>query len=191
MNQRRDAIVVTNTNNGLYVRGRSYSLQKKLEVDNSFNEMFCDSECRHIPTAAELAAKTQISRHFAAKVIAEINTVGNVIDPEKIHEFYYHRNKRIKIWKKLQPEHTRFLLALREEQPERPIYNYIFLLDNVFGVRVSNKTISNFFNTNSEFGYSGNFVCPNRVSLDKFVDKNILKVYKYREIIRSLVDHVK
>ena len=98
--------------------------------------------------------------------------------------------KQYKLWKKLKPEHTRFLLGLRKERPDQPKYYYVALLNKVYRVRVCEKTITIFFVNNPEFMFNGNFVTPNKVPIDKFVDKNILKVYEYQEIMGQLQDYV-
>ena len=44
-----DAIVVTNVNGGLYVKGRRYSLEKKLEVANTYYKLFHQNYSKAIP----------------------------------------------------------------------------------------------------------------------------------------------
>ena len=70
-------------------------------------------------------------------------SVGDVIDPEMIR--YINKRKRKHRTKKLTQEHSRFILALYKQAPERPNFSYVDLLQKVHGISVSNRTISSFF----------------------------------------------
>jgi hypothetical protein len=53
--------------------------------------------------------------------------------------------KRTKGVSKLGPEESLFLLALRTEDDQRPLYIYAKILEDELGVKVSHQTVDHFF----------------------------------------------
>lgn len=121
MGRETDSIPILNSNGGLYAQGKQYTHSKKLEVANIYLKLFVESEKYYIPTIKMVALKARVSESYARKVIIEIMTVGDVIDPEMIS--YINKRKRKHRTKKLSPEHSRFILALYKKAPERPNFS--------------------------------------------------------------------
>ena len=64
-------------------------------------------------------------------------------------------------------------------------------MNNRFGEKVCSKTISNFFKSKKEFMFEASFCVPNKVPLDKYTNRNIIKIYKYQETMTVLYSFVK
>ena len=96
-----DTIVVTNVNGGLYVKGRRYSLEKKLEVANSyyklFHQNFSKTIPRGVPPAGAVARYAKVSTFFARNVIDEINLLGDIVDPKTIRKYHESKKNVVKV----------------------------------------------------------------------------------------------
>ena len=142
MPKQYDAIVVTNTNGGLYVKGRMYSYEKKLLVANTFLRLFyLGFRAGKMPSVKEVAQESSVSPFFARKIINEIKTLGDVVDPKIVASYFQKKRGR---GMKLNLEERKFLLQLRKERPERPNYSYTQHMNDRFGKKVCSKTITNF-----------------------------------------------
>lgn len=173
MPKQYDTIVVTNTNGGLYVKGRMYSY-KKLLVVNTFLQLFYHgARTDKMPSSKEVAWQSCVSPFFARKIINEIKTLGDVVDP-KLIAFFFKQQRGCGM--KLNLEERKFLLQLRKERP-----NYIYMqhMKKRFGKKVCSKTVTNFFRSKKEFMYEGSFCVPNEVPLNKLTNCNMIKIYEY------------
>ena len=189
MPKQYDAIVVTNTNGGLYVKGRMYSYEKKLLVANTFLRLFyLGFRAGKMPSVKEVAQESSVSPFFARKIINEIKTLGDVVDPKIVASYFQKKRGR---GMKLNLEERKFLLQLRKERPERPNYSYTQHMNDRFGKKVCSKTITNFFKSKKEFVFEGSFCVPNKVPLDKYTNRNIIKIYEYQQTMTVLRSFVK
>jgi len=124
MKEKFDAIVVTNNNGGLFVKGKRYSHVKKLEVANKFFELFV-SNLENPPTVKAVAKSAKVSAFFARKIMNEIKILGDIVDPSIIKKYQRTKNKCGKGSVKLELRDRKYILVLRTEKPERPNYNYV------------------------------------------------------------------
>lgn len=186
-----DAIVSSNHNGGLYVKGRRYPHKKKLEVANTFFRLFYQGNCHgKIPTIRDVAKDSNVSISFAGRILNEIKILGDVINPSMLESFYRTKNKCSEGGMKLNLRERKYILQLRTERPDQPNFDYTKQLYKRFGKSVCSKTITNFFRSKREFMFEGSFCIPNNVPIDKFTKKNLLKVYAYRETMTVLKDFV-
>ena len=186
-NYRRSTGRVEITKNNIILRrGHTYSLERKVYVGNCYAKLFqlyCkDSNIYKEPTPTSVAKAANVGYKFAKKVMDEIQATGSVIDPDILKAVcYLHRTP----YSKLQKEHQMFILSLHATLPNRPNESYVDELYLEYNLVVCRSTITNFFRSDS-FKYKGTFGVPNNVPLDKFKQENILKFYKFQEIMQRI-----
>ena len=79
-----------------------------------------DGLCRH-PTPHELKQAGRCSDDFARKIVDEITTYGDVVDPKALPN---NRPRGVGS-KSLTPAMEQFILELRQEKPTRPNIDYV------------------------------------------------------------------
>ena len=173
-------------NNIIYQRGKAYPLEKKILVGKGYHHLFQlyleDSEKNKYPTPGLVAKQSSVGYKFAKKVMDEINLLGDIVDPAVIRAFYTLNNAP---HYKMKIEHRIFLMSLHASIPNRPNSSYVSELLNHYGLKVCESSITNFFKSKF-FQFKGTFGVPNNVPLDKFRDQNILRFYKFQEIIQKI-----
>ena len=91
---------------------------------------------------------------------------------------------------KLELRDRKYILDLRTERPERPNYNYVQELYKKYDKKVCEKTITNFFRSKREFIFEGSFCVPNKVPINKFTNKNMIRIYEYQHTIHFLIEFI-
>ena len=177
-----------NAHGGMYVKGQRYSHTRKIEVANAYYNLFYSELLDRTPTAKQVGTYAGVSKWYARKVINEINTIGDIIDPDLIHEMNKIHKRQRKY--KMSIEHECFILALRKEAPHRENFDYVKQLEEKHGIKICEKTISNFFVYNKSFIHSGKFRVPNKVPIDKFTTPNMIRVYEFRQKMLLFIDFV-
>jgi DNA-binding MarR family transcriptional regulator len=133
--------VKMNDYSGIYVNGKPYSITTKNEVVQVYHRLQrIDPTSR--PKLLDIAKEARVSKGYAHKVLKELRVAGFIEDPELVLKRKAERTNRVS---KLGPEESLFLLALREEDDQRPLYIYAKLLEDKLGVKVSHQTVDNFF----------------------------------------------
>ena len=168
--------VVQNESGRLYVPGRAYSLEVKVELRNVFWAM-AEGLGRY-PTPHELKGAGRCSDDFARKVIGEIMTHGDVVDPKSLPN---NRPRGVGS-KSLTPAMEQFLLELRQEKPTRPNIDYVYRLQEQFGTTVSEGLISEWFKRRWQFNASKKKT--SNVPTDKWSDAN---THRYLECLAKML----
>ena len=178
-------LVQINKNGGLYVRGKRFGLQQKIDVVRAHCKLTIVDPTKE-PTLRDVAAEAQVSIKFTNKVLTKFKRLGYVTDPAiAVEEFNISRRAP----RKLGPEELLFLLALRAEADRRPLYIYVHILKDEMDCRVSYQTISNIFK--KRFEYRGSLRKSSFVPLDKYKAKNIQRYYEFLGILNQLPNHSK
>lgn len=175
-----------NRNGGIYHPGRTYNLEKKMDVGYKYMQAFQDSFPAR-PSIRAIAKSASVSRKFVTKVAAElVSTGGQLIDPDIAKD---ETDNRVGTGAFLAKEEVVFLLSLRAENSSRPNEDYTSRLYRAYGTRVSPQFISDWFKKG--FAHNGSFRKPNLIPLDKFRPENIARYLEYRAKIEQLFDHSK
>ena len=112
--RREHSIIKRNKNGGTYQQGRAHPLAKKQEVADTYFELI--DEEGNAPSVRQLSQHANVSRDYAKRVVNEIQTLGEIVDPEVIR----HDNYRNRVWpQKLTLDEQGLVLALRAEKPAR------------------------------------------------------------------------
>ena len=96
MKKKFDAIVVTNNNGGLFVKGKRYSHAKKLEVAKKFLKLFVRN-LENPPTVKAVAKSAKVSAFFARKIKNEIKILGDIVDPSIIKKYQKTKTNVVKV----------------------------------------------------------------------------------------------
>jgi hypothetical protein len=174
-----------NRNGGIYHPGRTYNLEKKIDVGYKYMQAYQDS-FPVLPTITAIAKSAHVSRKFVAKVAAELASTGQLTDPDIAKD---EADNRVGTGAFLTKEEVVFLLSLRAESPSRPNQDYASRLYETYGTHVSPQFISLWFKKG--LPHRGSFRKPNLVPLDKFRPENIVRYLEYRAKIEQLFDHSK
>jgi hypothetical protein len=174
-----------NRNGGIYHPGRTYNLEKKIDVGFKYMQAVEDA-FPALPSKIAVAKSAGVSTCFVRKVAAELASTGQLADPDiAVAE----TDKRVGTGDFLTKEEVVFLLSLRAESPSRPNKDYAARLYETYGRHVSPQFISDWFKKG--FPYKGSFRKPNLIPLDKFRPENIVRYLEYRAKIEQLFDHSK
>jgi len=112
--------IVSNENGGHYVNGRAFDMTQKLTVIRVYTDLY-DSNPTKLPSVRHVAKGAQVSTGYAFKVIQEYYGNGAIEDPrEAAKRLAKEREKYTKIG----AEESLFLLSLRMEDDQRPLYSY-------------------------------------------------------------------
>lgn len=166
----------TNTNNGHYHNGFSYSIEKKLQVASVYKRMFDAKGSR--PVINEVARECSVSKHYVRKVEKElINHEGNipVVSCTK---------KERGSQKKLDAVDNVVLFLLYLEEPSRSNQSHKDHLEALTGKSVSTSTVSRFFN--HSFEIKGSLRKPNLIPCDKFKPINIQRAIECLNIVAQM-----
>ena len=70
-----------NNNGGYYVPGRSYSIETKVRVRDTYLRSYLENpNCE--PTTTTIAVKTGVGKTYAWYMIKETKSKGDIVDPE-------------------------------------------------------------------------------------------------------------
>jgi hypothetical protein len=171
--------VCVNKNGGFYHRGRMYDYATKLRVGGLFLDLMEEATVAE-PSITQLAKEAKVSWDYAAKVVDELKTNGNIISPSTLK---LKKNTRVGIGSvvRLTIAEEEYLLGLRADAPNRPNLDYVSSLHQRFGKMVSSSFLTKWFKFRFEF--PGSFKKPNLVPLDKFRVQNVARYVQFREQI--------
>lgn len=131
-----------NQNGGVFEQGRRYPLAKKVDVARTYLRLRMEGYPTP-PHVSDVAKQSHVSRTYAQKVIDEIEILGAVQSPDKLHKAKDNRSKFI--GHELAPDECYFLLAMRAEDASRTNMEHCALLQAYSGRVVSCSFVSDFF----------------------------------------------
>ena len=170
-----------NSNGGAYVSGASLGYTKKVEVASVYEKALRDGGKR--PNISAIARECAVSPWFVRKVESELREFGRVL---KKNEIPKGRTGPIGLCSQsLDDEDMLILYQLYLDEPSRTRASYVEWMFCITGKRVSESTISSFFN--KCFMNKGGLCKPNFVPCDKFRPENYEKMLEYVATV-SLID---
>lgn len=177
-----------NENGGIFQSGAHYGITTKEKVRLAYVTL-CAQRYPLLPSSRVVAARAQVGRSYAFKVMKEMDAGAVIYDPKTLRQHWKQEAKadggvgsRM-----LETEHEIFLLSLRCENGARPNSEYVRELYLSYGIIVSITFISEWFR--HRFGHRGTFRKPNVIPLDKYRAGNILRYVEYMHIINAIPDH--
>jgi hypothetical protein len=170
----------------IYVNRKPYSITTKNEVVQVYHHLQrIDPTSR--PKLLDIAKEETVSkRSYAHKVLKELKVAGFIEDLELVLK---RKTERMKGVSKLGPEESLFLLALRAEDDQRPLYIYAKILEDKLGVKVSHQTVDSFFK--KRFDFKGSLRKSSLVPLDKFKPRNGQRYLGFLATLDKLPNHFK
>jgi transposase len=138
------------------------------------------------PSTREVAVEARVSHKYASRVVAEFRKKGCVEDPALGSLALRDKHK---LYRKLGPEESLFLLACRAEDDRRPLYKYVELLQDEMDYRVLHQTIDNCFK--KRFDHRGSLRKSSFVPLDKYKPENLERCAEFFRLLEKLPDHFK
>jgi hypothetical protein len=178
-------LLLQNENGGYYQPGRNYDFRTKMQVALIFAELW-QQIFPAIPRVADVARASQVGWKFAAKVIREIITTGNLFDPEELR-LRQNQSRECGDW--LSQEQEVYLLSLRAADASRPLHDYINNLEESYGTRITAAYLSKWFKTRWQF--RGTLRKANLIPYDKFKPENMARFVEFRHWLDVLFDHTK
>jgi hypothetical protein len=163
-----------NSNNGMYLPGRSYPYLKKLEVDRCYEQLAAFTLFGR-PNLNEVARLCQVDSSFVARIETERWLHGRILHPDEIRLSHNAAVGPGALTLTTFEEVT--LLWLRQQQPYRTLKSYRDMLLYYTGTDVSTSTIERFFLEATPF--RANMVKPNLVPIDKFKVENEIKARQF------------
>ena len=171
-----DSPIRRNKNGGLFYNGRKYDFAKRvLVLESFFNILFQDGAIK----ANKLAKASQVSVDFAAQFIKAFRTGQDVLGPTQ----QLPRNSYVGMYV-LDKESEELLLNMRRNNNQTSLAMYQDALFQILGKTVSTATISRWFHR--RFPHKGKMRVSNLVPIDKFSTNNILRRFKYQQLINQL-----
>lgn len=178
--------VTTNSNNGVYHRGKAFSLEKKLEVASIFKKHQSQAIAKgqhRGPSRRAVAREARVSRDFVEKVEKEMNLHGHIVTPQPRNSSEL-RKKGIGAYT-LTDKDKGVLLGLHFRNAFRTRRNFCNRLRKITGVEVSESTISRFF-LQGGFPFKGSFRKPDMIPRDKFKPANVDRYIHYVNWIKQI-----
>lgn len=176
--------LVTNTNSGLYIKGKSFDLEKKAAVATIYERHRGEAKAKgqDRPFVSKVAREAEVSRDFVVKIEAELKFHGRVValSPPNSSEL---RKKGVGACALLQ-EDENVLLQLMERNFFRTRQSYVNFLFEIRGTVVSEMTISKFFLQG--FPIKRSLQKPDLVPKEKFKPENVQRYFEYIDFIRSI-----
>ena len=169
-----------NANHGVYLHGRSYGYEKKVEVAAALitaqNEMGGGR-----PNILIIGQQCKVGWHFVNKIEKELAEYGRVLNPNEIPS----QRAITGPGSKMLDEFDAFIiLQLYLDDPSRSLSSYVRWLQRLVGIEVSESTLSRFFK--EAFPYSATLHRPNLVPYDKFRPENCMKAIDYLHVIARI-----
>ena len=162
-----------NSNNGIYKRGRSYDMPKKMEVAAAL-------QASQHPNISDVSKQCKVSTTFVRKILTELVEHGELLPPDQKR-----RHKTSGPGAKTLDEIDAYvILLLYMEEPSRGLHKYALWLEYFTGTRVSTSVLSRFFN--DAFPYGGGLYRPNLIPYDKFRPENCIRAIDYFEILAKI-----
>ena len=164
-----------NKQGGTFRCGGYYSLEKKVSVMETYHRLAREAP-NNSPSIVSVAKEAKVSWDYAKKVILEIQDHGTIIPPSIL------KSQRkvvsgVGAVMKLTQEQEAYLLALQITNPGRTNDKYVEEFHKQFHTHISRSFVLQFFK--SKYEYSGKFVMPNLVRLDKFCPVNIAQYVQF------------
>lgn len=173
--------VSTNLNDGLFVNGKAFDIEKKARIATIYEKhRFAAEEKGHDrPKIAPIAREAGVSRGTVLKIEAELRkNDGRVEEPKKAIQ-----KKGVGV-RSLTEEDQRILLELLDEDPFRTRRSYCVELQARTGTVISFSTITNFFLRG--FPIKGSLRQPDLIPRDKFKQQNIEYYFEFVENIQKI-----
>ena len=165
---RLSGLVLVNQHDRYYKPGKAYDYVTKCFVADVYIQCLLELFPRE-PPVSMVAERAGVCFSFAKKCIEELDTWGDVVDPDELKET---RLQSTLMSSKLGKIEEMCLLSLHAEEPRRPNIDYISNLLLETGTLVCSSTITNFFNR--RFNTKGEFLKPNYISLYKCIHYCVL-----------------
>ena len=167
------------------MNGLPYSVRVKFEVIEAAHRRGLANPDAYL-NHADIAREVRVSKGYVYKVLKEFRVTGYIQDPQVNIRMCVERSKG---GSKLSPEASLYLLALRTEDDQIPLYVYKDILYEDLGISVSHQTVDTFFK--KRFDFEGALRKSSPVPLDKFKQHNIERHKAFLEILAKLPDHFK
>ena len=126
-----------NQNGGYYHSGDSYSIEKKLQVIETYLSMW-EKEFPKKPSYSAIAREERVCVNTVRKYIAEYHENGFLIDPMEDYVIRANFGRDGYCFRsEFSFEIKQVLLALHVDNPSCPLYSYMDELQSTFGVEKS------------------------------------------------------
>ena len=171
--------IKVNENGGVYRHGKTFPLEKRVEVGLRYHEMV---QRGTKVTARLLAKEARIGRTLANQIIKEMVLKGGVEHPTTTADRQIQRGVGIK---KLTTQDEYVLLCVYYDNPKALLRTYQERLRRDTGTVVSPATLSRWFR--KRFPHRMSFRKTNKVPMDKFKPENILKIHEYNLTVSRFI----
>ena len=184
---RQLAFAKKNANGGFYHQGDFYAYERRLQIVETYllkwEETFPEK-----PTYTDVAKAERVSINTVRRYMKEYFESGKIKDPQTDsvvrsglkREGYLFRTE-------LCVDAEKYLLALRTDDPTRPLSNYVDELRDEFDINVSTSYLSSWWK--HRFMFEGGLRKSSMIPKDKFSPENWLRYYEFRMYINYLKDH--
>lgn len=171
----------TSSRGRFYTNGAAYSMDLKLEVANTYQQLASQSTSGR-PSLSRVADIHRVDPGFVKKIESELWRHGRVLSPQEI---------RADQGRPVGPGSislTQFeqyvVIRLYYEEPTRTLRSYVEKLWYLTGTKVSLDTIRNLLLHG--FPHKGSLVKPNLVPYDKFKPENQVRAFEYLKAVYDL-----
>lgn len=179
-----------NLNGGFFKHGVRYTMEKKLEVLQTFLELQRAADNDYHQNGRlktrQVAEAAKVSVGYAHRVISEYLETGGLLDPNVAKEDLRETRRQ---YTKISPLDTIVLLSLRAENDQMTLLEYQTKLRQSTGTMVCVQTIDHFFK--HRFDYRGSLRTAPLVPIDKWKPQNIHRYHEFMEKIVKFPDHAK
>lgn len=137
-------LLVTNKKGGVYKRGATFSLEKKMEIAlvlENLRTQAAEQKSSRPVSARQLAKAAKVSVATACKIMAELDSAGGIKDPKQQVRAVERGPGALT----LSRQDEEVLLNLRQSHPQRTLENYASCLQQITGTKVSSSTVHKFF----------------------------------------------
>jgi transposase len=138
------------------------------------------------PRIESVAEAARVSIGYTHKVLAKYRRMSLIENPDLIKIRHTEEKKN---YSKITPDIAIYLLALRANNDQRPLYKYKTQLMDDLGKYLAVTTIHNFFL--ERYDHKGSLRSPNLVPLDKFRHDNVAKYHEFMAKLAMLPNHHK
>jgi hypothetical protein len=159
--------------------------QKKVDMLEQYNRLD-DPQTVWPPRIESVAEAAPVSIGYTHKVLATYRLMGRIEDPDLIKIRHTEEKKN---YSKITLAVAIYLLALRADNDQWPLYEYKTQLMDDLGKYLVVTTIDNFFL--EHYDHKGSLRSPNLVPLDKFRHDNVAKYHAFMAKLAMLPNHHK
>jgi hypothetical protein len=110
-----------NQNGGHFVNGQRYDISKKADVLEQYDRLDGPQTVRPPRIVESVAEAARVSIGYTHKVLAKYRRMGLIEDPDLIKIRHTEEKKN---YSKITPAIAIYLLALRADNDQRPLYKY-------------------------------------------------------------------